>query len=95
MAVSLQPYRPGIDGPWGREEAAHLLERAGFGGTPAEIRALVELVEHTVVPSDDRIVPVFRRLDELVREVPVVRVSVGTPEAALALLDGLGTSWRT
>jgi hypothetical protein len=58
-------------------------------------RALVELVEHTVVPSPDRIVPVFRLLDELVRAVPVVRVSVGAPASALRLLDELGTAWRT
>jgi uncharacterized protein (DUF1800 family) len=29
-------YRVGIDGPWGREEAAHLWRRAGFGATPQE-----------------------------------------------------------
>lgn len=43
MAVTLRAYRPGIDGPWGEAEAAHLLERAGFGGTPEEIRELVRL----------------------------------------------------
>jgi uncharacterized protein (DUF1800 family) len=33
VAPALRPYR----GPWGRRQAAHLLRRAGFGGSPAEI----------------------------------------------------------
>lgn len=41
------------DGDWSYDRAAHLLERAGFGGTPAEIHQLVQLgpraaVEHLV-----------------------------------------------
>jgi hypothetical protein len=30
-------------GDWNYQRAAHLLERAGFGGTPAEIEALVAM----------------------------------------------------
>jgi len=35
VATALTPY----DGPFSRRQAAHLLRRAGFGGTPAEIEA--------------------------------------------------------
>jgi hypothetical protein len=38
-ATALVPY----DGPFARRQAAHLLRRAGFGGTPAEIDALAGL----------------------------------------------------
>ena len=58
-------------------------------------RALVELVEHTVVPSEDRIVPVFRRLDELIRSVPVVRLAVAGPATAVRQLDELVSGWRS
>lgn len=35
-------YTPGHDGPWDAKTAAHLLRRAGFGATRAEIDAAVE-----------------------------------------------------
>jgi uncharacterized protein (DUF1800 family) len=38
-AEALRPYRGG----WDRRRAAHLLRRAGFGGTPAEIAAFTSL----------------------------------------------------
>ena len=56
--------------------------------------ALAELVEHTVVPSPNGVVPAFRRLDELVRVVPVVRLSVGAPSDGVHLLDELVATWR-
>lgn len=34
-AEELLPFRPGVDGPWDRDAAAHLLRRAGFGAPPA------------------------------------------------------------
>lgn len=43
-AGSLSPIDPS---DWGPEQAAHLLERAGFGGTPVEIRRLAAMT-----PSD-------------------------------------------
>lgn len=58
-AHSLDPIRPE---QWTRDAAAHLLRRAGFGGTPAQIDALhamgldaaVEhLVEYTRIPYDN------------------------------------------
>jgi uncharacterized protein (DUF1800 family) len=36
---------------WSPEEAAHLLNRAGFGGTPAEIEAFHQLGRHAAVES--------------------------------------------
>jgi len=38
----LAPWRPGVDGPWDRAAAAHLLDRAGFGAGPGELDAAVE-----------------------------------------------------
>lgn len=40
---------PLAEADFGYEQAAHLLERAGFGGTPAEIEALVSLGLHGAV----------------------------------------------
>src|SRR4051794_12715743 len=39
----LERYEPTGDNPWDRSKAAHLLNRAGFGGTQAEISKVVEL----------------------------------------------------
>src|SRR4051794_11371903 len=39
----LQPYKPTSDDPFDAVKAAHLLNRAGFGGTPDEIQKVVEL----------------------------------------------------
>ncbi|MCI0651876.1 MAG: DUF1800 domain-containing protein [Planctomycetes bacterium] len=39
----LEPFRPGKDGPWGREEAAHLARRAAFGTPPRLVAELEEL----------------------------------------------------
>src|SRR5579859_2353121 len=36
-------------GDWSYDRAAHLLERAGFGGTPEEIRALAALTPQEAV----------------------------------------------
>lgn len=41
----------GDDAPWNRARAAHLLRRAGFGGTPAEIARLVETGRDKAVDS--------------------------------------------
>lgn len=38
----LREYVPDRDGPWGPVQAAHLLNRAGFGGTEAEIEAVCQ-----------------------------------------------------
>lgn len=35
-------YRPEVNGPWHGRHAYHLLERAGFGGTPEDVRLLSE-----------------------------------------------------
>jgi hypothetical protein len=60
-----------------------------------QARALAELVEHTVVPHDDRVVDVFRLLDSLVRRVPIVRLDYDTPADGVALLDELAQRWQT
>ena len=39
----LQPYQPTSDDPFDAVKAAHLLNRAGFGGTPEEIERVMEL----------------------------------------------------
>src|SRR4051812_27933458 len=47
MATSLHPllhpYRPTSDQPFDSLRAAHLLNRAGFGGTPEEIERVVKM----------------------------------------------------
>lgn len=45
----LQPFKPSSDEPWNWDRAAHLLSRAGFGGTTEEIqRAVDDGMERTV-----------------------------------------------
>jgi uncharacterized protein (DUF1800 family) len=39
----LAPYQPSASSPWDRRRAAHLMRRAGFGGRPEEIEAIVAL----------------------------------------------------
>ena len=39
----LQPYAPTSDDPFDAIKAAHLLNRAGFGGTPDEIEHVMSL----------------------------------------------------
>jgi hypothetical protein len=39
----LRPYKPTPDNPFDRVKAAHLLNRAGFGGTEAEIEQVLKL----------------------------------------------------
>ncbi len=59
----LQPYVPSPDDPFDAVKAAHLLNRAGFGGTPEEIERVVEMgprqaVEHLLdfpdAPADEQ-----------------------------------------
>ena len=59
-----------------------------------EARGLAELVEHTVVPDDDRVADVFRLLDSLVRRIPIVRLAYDTPADGVALLDELAARWE-
>lgn len=40
---SLRRFRPAASAPWDEVRAAHLLNRAGFGGRPEEVRRLVAL----------------------------------------------------
>ncbi len=44
---ALAPYR----GPWNQRLAAHLLRRAGFGGSPGQQRALAAMSPHAAVES--------------------------------------------
>ncbi len=39
----LKPYKPSAEDPFDALKAAHLLNRAGFGGTPEEIRKVMEM----------------------------------------------------
>jgi hypothetical protein len=43
LPESLRPFVPSATDPWDSVKAAHLLARAGFGGTPAEISEVVSL----------------------------------------------------
>lgn len=45
--TALEPY----DGPWNARLAAHLLRRAGFGGTAAEVQRLAAMRMHDAVDS--------------------------------------------
>jgi uncharacterized protein (DUF1800 family) len=47
LQTALEPYA----GPWNERLAAHLLRRAGFGGTNAEIRRLSSVPVHAAVDS--------------------------------------------
>ena len=47
----LQPYQPTSDDPFDAIKAAHLLNRAGFGGTPEEIERVMELGPQRAVES--------------------------------------------
>ena len=40
---SLRKFRPSAQNPWNRVKAAHLLNRAGFGGTPEEVARLASM----------------------------------------------------
>ena len=39
----LAEFRPLKESDWSYQKAAHLLERAGFGGTPSQIHKLLEV----------------------------------------------------
>src|SRR4051812_26318801 len=39
----LRPYKPNSDDPFDAIKAAHLLNRAGFGGTPEELEKVMKL----------------------------------------------------
>lgn len=47
LQTALEPYA----GPWNERLAAHLLRRAGFGGTAAEVRRLATMPMHAAVDS--------------------------------------------
>jgi len=61
--------------------------RETFTYSPAA--ALTELIRHTVVPDDDRVVVEFHRLARMVRDVPVVRLPAGTIAEGLAAIERL------
>ncbi len=42
-AGSLESYKPDSSNPWDKYKAAHLLNRAGFGGKPEEVEHLVKI----------------------------------------------------
>jgi uncharacterized protein (DUF1800 family) len=47
LSTALQPYT----GSWDQRRAAHLLRRAGFGGTPDEVASLSHMTPHDAVES--------------------------------------------
>lgn len=79
----------------GRLALIALVERSGVGPTtavrPAE--ALATLVEHLVVPDDDRVAAAFLRLDRVVRSVPVVRLRYDAPADGVVALNQAVDRW--
>lgn len=57
-------------------------------------QALAEIMEHVVVPDDDRVPIVFRDIENIVRRIPVVRLNPGTPVEGIAHLDRLAAEWK-
>src|SRR5690606_37366931 len=58
MGIAVSPGSLGIDNlspisaaDWNYKRAAHLLERAGFGGTPAQIERLAQMSPEAAVAS--------------------------------------------
>jgi hypothetical protein len=41
--AKVTPFKPSRRDPWDARKAEHLLNRAGFGGTPEEVQAMVDL----------------------------------------------------
>jgi len=81
--VSLKKFVPSAGNPWDRVKAAHLLNRAGFGGTPEEIdrfarmrfeAAVDELLNYEAVPGE---VPgvTFTEVHEAVEEYARLRAA--------------------
>ncbi len=71
-ALRAENLSPIARGDWTRDRAAHLLERAGFGGTPAEIERLVAMSPAEAVASlvaygniDDVALPRLREIGAL------------------------------
>ena len=70
----LQPWRPETDGVWTSREATHLLWRAGFGASPAEIdRSLKDGLDNTldrlVAPEGES--PQFDETQNLLRGIAI------------------------
>jgi len=80
-AASLRNFRPSAADPWDRVKAAHLLHRAGFGGTPEEVARLAampveaaveELLNYEAIPESFP-EPDFSALRELDEELARLR----------------------
>jgi len=87
------PYERVHDGTLVAIAFVHREEGCEPGAEPVSpARTLAEVVEHTVVPDDDRVVPVFHQLDRLVRKVPAFRLRYDTPADGVALLHELASA---
>src|SRR5713226_2126448 len=89
--ASLRKFQPSTADPWDRAKAAHLLGRAGFGGTPEEVTrlagmrfgdALDELLEYDRVPDGPFPEIDFSEVRQLARALVELRRS-GADERAL------------
>lgn len=83
LAIEAASAAPPVDpliatgrSPWNAEKAAHLLRRAGFGGTPEEIqrltrmgrdRAVDSLVDYQAIPQTHAEYPASRLIDDFPR----------------------------
>ncbi len=86
------PVDPAMHSSGGTLHAIALVRRGDLEPSIEPVdpaRALAELVEHTVVPDDEWIVPVFRGIERIVRRVPVVRLTYDTPADGVELLTRL------
>ncbi len=78
--ATIQPYRPGVDGPWGRAEASHLVRRLAFGAPP-------ELVAAAQSASPNAAAEDLLRLRPESEDVEFVRARV-EPQRSIAAVQG-------
>lgn len=90
---SLRKYQPTTADPWDYTKAAHLLNRAGFGGKPAEIERLVqigfeaavnEVVDYETVPDAFPAID-FSEIHALVEEAQRMRQAGAEERARFAI----------
>ena len=82
--ADLQPWQSGTDGNWTRREATHLLWRAGFGATYAEIDRTVHegldaTLDRLVSPPDES--PRFVKTQHLLRGIAIDAQNIGDLKA--------------
>jgi hypothetical protein len=92
------PWRPGSPLSSGAPLAGVVLVgRVPGPPTTEPVRpalALAELMHHTIA-GDERLVPLFRQVEDLVRRVPVARLTYDDPGDGVAVLRDLVPAWTS